>query len=286
MTETAQAEQITTPSDSLPAETAPQANARGAVALEALFQAADAHFTFADSWESALMFEATGTGERAERVEMAKPVAYWGGRLGDLALENGAARDPGGVAGEAYSFDGTDDVALSPHRAAYAGTEMTLSFWFKADAAGTAQSLVSKDAAFTGAGEFALELTDAGQVALAFETGAGERQVLISPTLDVTAWQHVALSIAAEDGVSLYLNGVAAGWLPAASGLGDNDAPFVFASGVRAHALGSDDMLGFYAGRLDEIGVFAEALEAEAIGDLYAMGVEGEPLAEDSFSFW
>jgi hypothetical protein len=187
-------------------------------------------------------------------------------------LETGADNDDHSVAGHdgnALSFDGTDDyVDLSANAGTIGGlTTGSISLWFKTDSTshgGNVGSLITGSDATVGSDELRLYLSNAGSLNYEIRTNA----ILVCKRQYATAlnddnWHHVAV-VATASSVKLYVDGV----MRADSGTGTTGFFGVMAGMNKLHlGRNQDNTAGqwYYDGELDDVRIYRDALDEEAI---------------------
>src|SRR2546425_165073 len=179
-------------------------------------------------------------------------------------LENGATFG-GGQVGPAFSFDGTDDSALTP--TINIGTTFSIELWILPTRGGAFQHLVSND--FTSTNYGALYFVSNH---VEYWQGATLRARTPTGSVPLNAWTHVALTYNPVSGVAqLYLNGVTSG-APSAGHTETFNNPLRFGYAVAA----SDNP---FQGRLDEISLYNTSLSGADILSIFNAGSAGKCVA-------
>lgn len=182
-----------------------------------------------------------------------------------------------GDGGTAVEFDGDDDFIEVPHDPAYLIDLGTLSFWFRpSDVSGT-QGMVSKDATnYVTGGHFRVYL-NGSQLECRLQSTSGSYYVeSASGAISADAWYHVAVGFG-PGGLRMYLNGVLvdsdsyAGGLGTLSGGVGNEEPWTFGVDQWQSDSGTTDGWNLpYHGRIDDIRLYDQNLDADQAADLYA----------------
>jgi len=168
-------------------------------------------------------------------------------------LQNAAAYTNGEV-GQAFSFSGNGDSVLvnSP---VYSPTSGTLMFWFQATAAGTLTGSYDGTSRTPG-----LVIDPSGNLEWEF----GNLATQFVAQINLNQWYHVALtySTAAPDvTINVYLNGnLAATAIASANSSWYQQVAFGAYLGAQVPS---------FAGSMDEIAIFNQALSASQIGQIY-----------------
>ena len=193
--------------------------------------------------------------------------------LNNLTLLNGPTFVSGGIRGNAYNFDGTNDYAISSILPStipgVTGTDWTLSVWINpSNITGWRAffSLYSPDLYIALVnGRFYFFWRTVTSNASAYETASGAREI--------NKWYHVALTHndSATETV-LYVNGTEAGRESASNSYSILGRTVYFG---RYGPGGSN-----YAGLIDEVRIYSNALIASNIRQLYAEGLPRHTLAE------
>jgi len=192
--------------------------------------------------------------------------------LNNLTLLNGPTFVSGGIRGNAYNFDGTNDYAISSILPStipgVTGTDWTLSVWIN-------PSQVKDQIFFSLYTPFAYYIrlindrfyyywrTSSGYDG-DYETASGGRKA--------NEWYHVALTHSNSMTITvLYVNGKEAGRKTGSSGS-------ILGHTVNLGRAGSGAY--YYAGIIDEVRIYSNALIASNIRQLYAEGLPRHTLAE------
>jgi hypothetical protein len=186
-------------------------------------------------------------------------------------LTNGATVAPGFV-GLAFQFDGVDDYVEVPHAAALNLTAFTVDAWVYIDPALNAEEfnvLVGKSNTTDAGGGFFLAYDDrvpGFTQALRFRVsdGSGASEAASNKAVTGPGFYHVAGTF---DGSTarLYVNGTLVSTGSAISAPAFNTLPLRIGA-ADGGDLGVDDRLN---GRVDEVGIYARALSAAEVKDIY-----------------
>ncbi|MEM6552780.1 MAG: LamG domain-containing protein [Planctomycetota bacterium] len=186
-----------------------------------------------------------------------------------------------GDGGDAFQFDGTDDYIEVPHNAAYLLDEGALSFWFRADNTSGRQGLISKDSQdYDDGGHLDIQLN--GSTLEARIQSTSSWATITRSSVTANAWHHVLVTWG-PDGFRLYFNGTLADsdvWntgLGTSAGGSGNANPWTF--GVGQSMTGDNTSSGWdapYDGRLDDIRLYANQLDATQAANLAAGSAPGD----------
>jgi hypothetical protein len=198
----------------------------------------------------------------------ANPFDSKDGNHGSLFNINGSGYASGKV-GQAFSFDGVDDyVQIGAPANLRLTSALTTEAWIYATnpAMGRYQTTFNKE------GEYELGLTPTGRLWWAIANSSpGWVSIDTGYAVPANQWLHVALTY---DGsvIKTYVNGALVHSLAGSGPIGD------------AHASQNDFRIGgrqaipdYFAGRVDELGVYNTALSAADIQELYYAGKAGLP---------
>ncbi|HFQ94485.1 MAG TPA: LamG domain-containing protein, partial [Anaerolineae bacterium] len=198
-------------------------------------------------------------------------------RFGQTAVFHGgsfARPEPGIVGSGAFRFDGANDWIELPGDAAFdlSDGEYTQLAWVYPQNGGPVFDSVMSDAGRAGAYPF-LHVNGA-QATVGFGDGAAEQSYTSGPILTPNAWNFVAVTF---DGttLNLYVNGALAESTNQFAGLRPA-ATTRFNIGYRSDAAGA----AYFAGRLDNLAVYRQALTAAEIAGLWRAG--WQPAALDN----
>jgi hypothetical protein len=208
-------------------------------------------------------------------------VAWWKGEgnANDVVgtnhgtLLNGAGFGPG-KAGQAFSFDGTDDYVYWPTAPALdLPGSFSLSLWGNANSltGNSAQRYLFADFGNDGnVSQGSLGISNGRFGWLQSTTDAAVQRFSASSLLQTGVWYHVAVvrDDAAKQ-VRLYVNGVEEGQTNYSGRM------VVPLQGRRVLGASGPEFDDYFAGRLDELAIFNRALTAEEIAAIYAAGASG-----------
>ncbi|MEM1027654.1 MAG: LamG-like jellyroll fold domain-containing protein [Planctomycetota bacterium] len=193
------------------------------------------------------------------------------------SVSGGVTGGATGTVDDAFEFDGNDGMVEVPHTASYLIDQGTLAFWFRpGDTSGT-QTMVSKDASsYVTGGHFRVYLDGARVECRLQSTSASYYVKSSSSAISAGAWHHVAVGFG-PGGLRMYLDGALVdtdsytGGLGVSSGGVGNEEPWAF--GVDTWQSSSGSTNGWqlpYHGRLDDIRLYDQNLNADQAADLYA----------------
>ncbi|MFO0993534.1 MAG: VCBS domain-containing protein [Hyphomicrobiales bacterium] len=189
----------------------------------------------------------------------------------DGVLQNGASY-ASGMFGQAFSFDGVDDVFVAPSTGLPTGNEdRTLSVWVKPDAFTSFESFLAGYGTF-GSGNSTYQLGTSGDTLFFSQWGSA----VFGPDLEAGQWYNVTVTNVGND-VTLYLNGVvvATGELAINTPAGTD-----FLVGARPPGI---SIPGLLIGEVDEIQVYDHALTPQEVQTVYNLTAPyGNVLANDT----
>lgn len=171
-------------------------------------------------------------------------------------------------AGTAIRFSGSaTDYATVAHDAEFQNAEGTVQFWFNANqsASGT-QTIFAKDGFGNNAGDLNIGIVN-GRASVTLETGTGTRTITGQNDLR-GGWHHLAFSFG-EEGMKLYIDGVLAGTDAYAGGLQHNRQTIAIGA---SNATRTGFATNGYAGLVDEVAVFGQALTGDQVRRLMLVG--------------
>ncbi|MFT7287903.1 MAG: Ca2+-binding RTX toxin-like protein, partial [Halieaceae bacterium] len=139
---------------------------------------------------------------------------------GDSAAVSATLRTgPDGSPNSALEFNGENQFAYLEHSPAWEISQGTIALWIQPDDVSDDAIILSKDLSGSGdGGHFRLGIEDDGLLFLRFATGdgSGNRAWESSiPYLQEGQWTHLAVSFSADEGITVYVDGVAvpdSGW--------------------------------------------------------------------------
>ncbi|MEI9409326.1 VCBS domain-containing protein [Mesorhizobium salmacidum] len=201
-------------------------------------------------------------------------IAYWSADgttedavgSNDGVLQNGASFATG-MFGQAFSFDGVDDLFAAPSTGLPTGnSDRTISLWVKADAFTTGESLLAGYGTFGSSGQ-TYQLGTSGDTLFFSQWGGA----VFGPSLQTEQWYNVAVTNVGNS-VTLYLDGVAVetGSLPI-----NTPADTEFLIGARPSG---GSIPGLLQGEVDGVQVYDRALTAEEIQSIYNTDLSTLPI--------
>lgn len=244
-------------------------------------------------------------GDYSVRLLSENPISYW--RLseaaGGTAADQGSGANTGtyhGVAlGQAGALNGDSDNAAYfdgsayveiPHANDHLLDNGTIQLWFNADATanGVVQNLFSKDSnGLDTGGHVSIYLTASGQVEARLQSTSGGNLVTSPAPVSTGQWHHVALSFG-SNGMVLYVDGklvdsnAYTGGLSTTSGGAGNFEPIAIGAGTRHSGdLTVTPVTELFTGFIDEVAILGGELDAPAINELYAAGLQEYRTQED-----
>ncbi|MBI3852594.1 MAG: immunoglobulin domain-containing protein [Verrucomicrobia bacterium] len=191
----------------------------------------------------------------------------------DGMLQNGATFAAGKV-GQAFSFDGVDDVVIvpdAPNLRFGPTSPMTVDMWAFRTSTNAAQHLIGKRSGCTSSsteGTFQLVFDGAG-AGLAFGPPGGSC-ACSGQSLPLNTWTHLAGTF---DGTTLrlFINGQLAATTPGSLGPA-NTAPLKIADSGTCGA----DYGAAFGGLIDEVSIYNRALSTNEVQAIYNAGVAGK----------
>ena len=188
---------------------------------------------------------------------------------------------PGGVAGQAFGFDGAsgyvavpDAPALSPHVGATG--ELTVEAWVYLSQLPQRDPYLNEDLRTvlakgdSGRWEYLLRITTAGVVRfdVVIPSGATPYGSAVGGQVTLNRWHHLVGTLKKGQHIRLYQDGELMAESTTFSGdTADGGSPLYI--GRRAEG-------GFFDGRVDEAAIYSRALSSDEIGALYAGGSVGK----------
>ncbi|MEM0994576.1 MAG: LamG-like jellyroll fold domain-containing protein [Bacteroidota bacterium] len=186
--------------------------------------------------------------------------------VGD-AIDAGNPMYSCGAIGEALELDGVDDEVnfIGEINNEFNTIDFSISFYIRPSSFTGTQDILSKLENCTSDNAFSIQYNPNARTILALLSESANKQVFLSGELSSdVCWQHVAV-VRKSNEFMLYINGeLSAQGLTSTRADISNTAPLSIADGP---CLGATNVR--YAGGLDEFRVFSEALDDEAIEDLY-----------------
>ncbi|MEM9418111.1 MAG: LamG-like jellyroll fold domain-containing protein [Planctomycetota bacterium] len=182
-----------------------------------------------------------------------------------------------GDGGTSIEFNGSDAFVEVPHNSAYLLDRGTLSFWFRANDLSGTQGLIAKDAtSYQDGGHFRV-ITNGSRLEVRLQSDSSSHYVQsANGSLSASTWHHVAVGFG-SGGLQLYLDGALvdsdsyAGGLGPSSGGTGNAEPWTFGVDQWTSSSGSTSGWGYpYHGRLDDIRLYDQNLDADQVADLFA----------------
>ncbi|MFC1759296.1 LamG-like jellyroll fold domain-containing protein, partial [Planctomycetota bacterium] len=225
----------------------------------------------------------------SDLVESYNPISYW--RLSELSgvtavdetgLSSGAYEPgvtlgaPGVVSGDsAAEFDGSGDVVEAPHDDAYLLGEGSLSLWFTLQSVSGRSGIFSKDSSgYDTGGHFSM-LVENGTLRVRNQSTSASREVQGS-SLTANNWHHAVVTWGSP-GFHLYLDGtLSASDQTWTNGLAGNYEPVVI-GGLQwlSGNLVANRIDYPLNGKVDEVAIFGQALDAGQVQSLYGSTTGG-----------
>ncbi len=247
----------------------------------------------------------TGIDRLASSAKPVQPLMTWtldepagrsigdAGRLGNTGTLQGDARlgaagRDGSTALETTGSKGSS--AGVAHNAAYELQTATIAFWVNPDRLSGVQTLFSKDGSGRQAGDFRIELVN-DRLQVVLEDAKRTNTTVTTDRLSAGQWSHVAVTVG-DCGVKLYLNGRLVGSVTTSQTLATNRNTLVFGASNetasnRAAAPADQVRTSFFDGRLDDMALYGQALDASRIQALVASGPQAAALANSGLlSLW
>ena len=201
-------------------------------------------------------------------------VAYWqaNGDATDAAaghdgtLKNGAGFGTGQF-GQAFSFNGDNEVVSIAHNVALQPTSITVAAWIKTSSLGSLL-IVDKSHGFIDSTGWALQMIPGGQAAFAYGNNAGFPELLSTSALSDGRFHHIAASLDGPDGtMRLYVDGVQESFLAYTGTPTGNTRPVHIGA-----AFGGDltftNYVREFPGEIDEVAIYNRVLSVDEIADL------------------
>ncbi len=196
---------------------------------------------------------------------------------GNDGILNGTTFEAGKV-GQAFSFDGLEDVVSTPLIFSYGGGA-TFEAWLKTtDDSGAVVTDGGGASAERGMGVF----LDSGRIHLFGDKGTPDdlNFFIEGPVISDAQFHHVAgtwTGNTVSDGVKLYVDGEVVG---SATALAQID------TGSTAISIGGHELIDHpkYAGLIDEVGLYSRALAASEIESIFNAGSAGKCLNRNDFT--
>ena len=221
----------------------------------------------------------------SQLIESLNPVSFW--RLSELSgsiavdesdVSSGVYKDGvtlgavGAFEGDtAASFDGDDDRIEIPHDDAYLLDEGSLSVWFNSESVLGTSGLVSKDSRSKDTGGHFSMLVQHGVLRVRSQSVRQSKDLYSdSGSLSSDTW-HYAVVTWGGSGISLYLDGELSASDPSwTTGLNVNLEPIVV-GGLqwRSGNFVADFIESPWEGRIDELAIFDQTLNAGQVRSLY-----------------
>ncbi|MFC1712472.1 LamG domain-containing protein [Candidatus Poribacteria bacterium] len=212
----------------------------------------------------------------------ASMVAMWtfdedeGAEVSDLSGNNhhgvvngGVEWTDGGKFGGALSFNGIDGWVEVPSYTS--SPEMTVMAWVYIDNLDGKRSIVEKYDWVAGKGSFLLRAYTDATARITRIYGAQSLPFAVSPSIVKTQeWIHLAGTIDRES-ITLYMNGeeVGADKMPDSDGILASDATLVLGT------IGDNHNNNWFAGFMDEVAIFDEAVSEGVIERIVKFGLQG-----------
>ena len=233
------------------------------------------------------------------------PLSYW--RLGESGgttvadagssanngtYNGGTLGQTGALAGDsntAVSFNGSTDYIEIAHDPSYLLDDGSVQLWLNTDSTGSNQALFSKDSnSFDTGGHLTLRVLPSGQLEARLQSTTTTYSLTSTGTVTAGIWHHVALTFG-SNGMVLYLDGqevatdsYTGGLGTTSGGIGNFEPVAIGASTTLSGNLVVTPLADFFDGLIDEVAIFGSQLNADAIQDLYAAGLQYYTIIEDS----
>jgi hypothetical protein len=155
----------------------------------------------------------------------------------------------------------------------------TVQFWFNPESTFRRQTLMSKDhSGFVDGGHLNIAL-DGQRLEVRLQSGSESFFIRTDKLVQKDEWHHIAFTFGST-GMKLYLDGVLVGERNYTGGLGGNREAIVMGGSNRENKDDSGDpsrlrITQSFDGRIDEVAIFGEALEANQIQQLISNGPLG-----------
>ncbi|MCC6679765.1 MAG: LamG domain-containing protein [Phycisphaeraceae bacterium] len=206
---------------------------------------------------------------------------------GGVSFAQGGAR---AATNTALRFDGSNDFVLIPHHDDYLLHHGAVSFWFYPENLTGSHALFSKDSSGYDTGGHIHIYTSGSTLYARLETdgsspyGTGNQFQVSHGGIPNNSWTHVTVTFGAG-GLRLYVNGVLRssasypGALADSSGGIGNYEPLVLGAGTQNSGdLTHLPLTDFFRGRLDDVRIYTEVLDAGQVSNLY----NGNPIGDRS----
>jgi Ca2+-binding RTX toxin-like protein len=191
----------------------------------------------------------------------------------------------GDIANTAAEFDGQNEYVEIAHDGAFALDSGSVTLWFNPDDLNGRQALISKDSSgYDDGGHFYIELNGNRLRARIEEDGPGNSGTThtvqsASHSVQAGVWQQVTFTWGPA-GMKLYLDGQLVDSDGYTGGIGDNAEPITIGAAQRSSGNGvADHLRDYFDGRIDEVAIFGDALDGDAVSALYQAGVDAAPIA-------
>jgi fructan beta-fructosidase len=178
----------------------------------------------------------------------------------DLLLSNsGVVSGGGGVAGNGANLDNANDYAFVPDNSLLNADSMSVSLWFRPDAAGQSVNIVNKARA-SAANSWGLEqLTDGRLKFLVSNANGGSTAIVTQQAVAIGDWHHAVASYDAELGrLELFVDGKLA-----AAGEGAVNGPIAYDNSpmfLGKQMVGTGSGVNAFDGTIDEMQLYGSAL--------------------------
>lgn len=204
---------------------------------------------------------------------------------------NGANYATGQV-GQAFNFDGVDDMAVIPDSPLYAfGTNsFTVEFWARADSSNNYNTMLTKRAEAVPFDGFNFYRDPNGILGADIKSG-GTASLTSDSAMQLGQIYHLALVIdRTANSAKLYVNGILQNSQPSLSGVGSLTNSEPFRVGRVAGSAANPNPLQAFDGFIDELSIYNRALSTSEIQAIFNAGIAGKcpavPVPNDLVSWY
>jgi hypothetical protein len=240
---------------------------------------------------SAFLLIASDLAETAECVAQPNGLIGWWSAEGNAndsintnngSLQGGATANAAGMAGSAFSFDGTNSYVQISDASVFHPTNFTIEFWVRfssLDSAGSGGSPAgdqyivfkqnSRNSSFEG---FDVSKTRSGADVFAFVVSSASGQsvgIHSATSITVGTWYHVA-TVRSSNFISLYINGQLENQAAVSFAQDYGNLPLFFGTS------GQSFWDHKFNGMLDEVSLYSRALDTTEIAAIYNAGAAGK----------
>jgi len=160
-------------------------------------------------------------------------------------------------------FDGSDDYVDMGDVEIIAGTSYSMSIWFKTGTSGAYQGLLSKRTPTEVSSNWGLWVADTDKIRYSIHTGSGWQDLYSDNTVATDTWYNVVIT---RDGTTtkVYLNGSLDG--------STTDIALSISGTSESFFIGNSGQSEYFDGLINEVAIWDEALDADAVTALYNSG--------------